>query len=419
MKYTAIDRCRICGNHRLEPILSLGEQHLTGVFPRTREQVVTRGPLELVKCHSDAPDARSCGLVQLRHSYAADEIYGEGYGYRSGLNQSMVSHLASTVANLRRRTCLSAGDLVLDIGSNDGTLLSCYPPDLTRVGMDPTAAKFRAYYPPGSEVMPEFFSAARFVDRFGERKAKIVTSIAMFYDLESPVFFAEQVAAILHDEGVWHFEQSHMPSMLAANAYDTICHEHLEYYGLSQILWVIERCGLKIVDVSLNDINGGSFAVTAAKAGSKAAVNIETIERLTEQEERDELSSLATYCEFRRRVFKHRDELRDRLAGLSRQGAKILGYGASTKGNVILQFCGITAAEIACIADINADKFGSFTPGTGIPIVSEAEAHAMQPDYLLVLPWHFRRNLLERERAFLSRGGRMIFPLPCIEIVGR
>lgn len=410
-----INRCRICGNTTLAPILSLGNQRLTGVFPRTPRQNITCGPLELVKCHG----AESCGLVQLRHSYESGEMYGENYGYRSGLNQSMVAHLKATVVGLLRTTSLAASDLVLDIGSNDGTLLSFYPDTVTRVGMDPTAGKFLKHYKPGIEVVTDYFSAAGFRDHFGERKAKIVTSIAMFYDLESPVSFVEQIASILDDDGIWHFEQSYLPSLLATNAYDTVCHEHLEYYGMKQISWLIDRCGLKIVDVQLNDSNGGSFAVTVAKAGSALAHNSAAVRQALGDEEHAGLSTLAPYEHFRRRVFDHRDKLRALLDNLSGQGAKIIGYGASTKGNVILQFCGITPALIPCIAEVNPDKFGSFTPGTGIPIVSEAQAHALRPDYLLVLPWHFRDNLLEREKAFLDRGGKMIFPLPEIEIVGR
>jgi len=405
--------CRICGTTTLAPILSLGNQYLTGVFPRTRQQAITCGPLELVKCDG------GCGLVQLRHSYDSAEMYGENYGYRSGLNQSMVAHLRSKVAGLLGTTALAATDLVLDIGSNDGTLLSFYPDTVTRVGMDPTVGKFLEHYRPGIETVADFFTAAAFRSRFGSRKAKIVTSIAMFYDLESPLSFVEQIASILDDEGIWHFEQSYLPTLLATNAYDTVCHEHLEYYCLKQVKWVLDRCGMKIVDVELNDVNGGSFAVTAAKAGAAIPENTAALGRLLDAEERAGLSTPAPYELFRRRVFDHRDALLAQLDLLARRGAKVLGYGASTKGNVILQFCGITPAQLPCIAEVNPDKFGCFTPGTGIPIVSEAVAHALHPDYLLVLPWHFRRNLIEREKAFLDRGGGMIFPLPEIEIIGR
>lgn len=412
---TEITQCRLCGNTALEPILSLGDLYLTGVFPRTRQQPVTCGPLELVKCFGGGG---SCGLVQLRHSYDPREMYGGSYGYRSGLNQSMVVHLEATVDNLLGKVDLAAGDLVLDVGSNDGTLLSRYPETVVRAGMDPSAGAFLKHYGPGIDVIVDFFSAAAFQRRFDDRKAKIVTSIAMFYALESPLRFAEQIASILDEDGVWHFEQSYLPAMLAAKAYDTVCHEHLEYYGLKQVKWALDRCGLKIVDVEINDVNGGSFAVTAAKLGAALPESAVLVRRLLDAEERAGLATLAPYEMFRRRVFEHRDDLLTRLDSLERQGATVLGYGASTKGNVILQFCGITPALLPCIAEVNPDKFGCFTPGTGIPIVSEPEAQALKPDYLLVLPWHFRTNLIARERAFLGRGGKMIFPLPEIAVVG-
>ena len=411
-----IERCRVCGNSDLKSVLALGDQSLTGLFPRSLDERITRGPLELVKCDGQ----NVCGLVQLRHSYDLPELYGASYGYRSGLNESMVAHLREKVARVRSYVAeLTADDLVLDIGSNDGTLLGFYPETVARAGMDPTATKFREYYSPGIEVIADFFSAAEFQRHFGERKAKIITSIAMFYDLEVPMAFVEQVASILDDDGIWHFEQSYLPAMLEANAYDTICHEHLEYYGLKQIKWITDRCGLKIVDVELNDTNGGSFAVTVAKNGSRIAENGAAIERILGDEARQELDTLRPYQKFRDRVFAHREKLLSTLESLRGEGATVLGYGASTKGNVILQFCGLTAATIPCIAEVNPDKFGRFTPGTGIPIVSEAEAHALKPDYFLVMPWHFRENLIQRESVFLDRGGRMIFPLPEIEIVGR
>ena len=180
-----------------------------------------------------------------------------------------------------------------------------------------------------------------------------------------------------------------------------------------------DRCGLKIIDVELNDVNGGSFAVTVAKSGSPYKANEEALQRILAQEEAAGLGSLKPYEVFRERVFEHRDQLNALLESLSKEGAKILGYGASTKGNVILQFCGITPERLPVIAEVNPEKFGAFTPGSHIPIISETEAHAMRPDYLLVLPWHFKANLLQREADFLARGGKMIFPLPKIEIVGQ
>jgi hypothetical protein len=343
-------------------------------------------------------------------------MYGATYGYRSSLNRSMVDHLRAKAARLIALAAPASGDVVLDIGSNDGTLLSFYPATLKRVGMDPTAGKFRAFYDPQIEVIADFFSAAAFTARVGARKATIITSIAMLYDLEDPIQFVEQVAEVLADDGVWHFEQSYLPAMLARNAYDTICHEHVEYYALKQIEWMIDRCGLKIIDVEENEVNGGSLAVTVAKRSSHFPECSTAVVEMLKSERK--LEALAPFEAFRERVLGHRERLTELVAGLCGNGARVLGYGASTKGNVILQFCGLTTAQIPAIADVNPEKFGRVTPGTGIPIISEEEAHAMNPDYLLVLPWHFRKNLVDRESAFLRRGGKLIFPLPEIEIVG-
>lgn len=410
-----ITSCRICNNRRLVPLLDLGEQSLTGIFPSSPEERVTRGPLELVKCDGES----CCGLVQLRHSYDAAEMYGGNYGYRSSLNESMVAHLRSIAVKVMARVPASRNDIVLDIGSNDGTLLSCYPPGPVLVGMDPTAARFHRFYPPDARLIPELFSADAFKAAFGERKASIITSIAMFYDLDQPIEFVRQIADILDDGGIWHFEQSYLPAMLERNAYDTICHEHADYYGLKQIQWMLDRCGLKIIGLERNEVNGGSFAVSAAKAASRHAEDSAAIAAMLDAEARMGLHTPEPYEKFKERVFAHREKLLGTLAEISRNGGRVLGYGASTKGNVILQFCGITPAQIPFIAEVNRDKFGKFTPGTGIPIISEADAHAMHPDYLLVMPWHFRENLIAREAAYLQRGGKMIFPLPEIEIFPR
>jgi hypothetical protein len=345
-------------------------------------------------------------------------MYGDNYGYRSSINASMRQHLRAKVEALRVFVPLDKNDIVLDIGSNDGTTLGFYPDSLTRVGMDPTARKFREFYQPGIRVIEDFFSAERFRSEMGPRKAKVVTSIAMFYDLDSPMEFVQQVASVLDDEGIWHFEQSYMPLMLAKSAYDTICHEHVEYYGLRQVQWMMERCGLRILEVELNDVNGGSFAVTAAQHTSRFSSNAEAIERVLLEEQQAGLQSLLPFQQFAERVSAHREKLVALLHELKREGRRVLGYGASTKGNVILQYCGITPDLLPFIAEVNEDKFGRFTPGTGIPIISESEAHAMRPDYFLVMPWHFRENLIQRERAYLDRGGSMIFPLPTIDIVG-
>ena len=409
--YTRINGCRITGNRNLISVLSLGNQALTGVFPKDRTKPITTGPLELVWC----PDS---GLLQLAHSYEAKEMYGENYGYRSGLNQSMVNHLTDKVAQLEHLVGPQAGDVVLDIGANDATTLKAYHTrGLRRIGIDPTGDKFRRYYPSDIALVSDFFSAAAYRS-IEEKPARIVTSIAMFYDLDEPIEFAREIESILTEDGIWHFEQSYMPSMLRLNSYDTICHEHLEYYSLGVVKRIVDAAGLRLVDVVMNSVNGGSFAVTATKRANRSIKSNDTvIEWLLDQEDRMGLATPKPFREFEERVFRHREDLIRLIRSLAADRKSILGYGASTKGNVLLQFCGFTEKDIQAIAEVNPDKFGAYTPGTNIPIISEAEARAMRPDYFLVLPWHFKEGIIRREKEYLSSGGKMIIPFPEIEIV--
>ncbi len=407
--YQRLEQCRVSGSRNLIPVLRLGEQELTGVFPRPGE-AVTRGPLELVWC----PDS---GLLQLGHSFDPQEMYGDNYGYRSGLNASMVRHLSQKIGFLEKLADLKPGDVVLDIGANDCTSLKAYAtPGLKRIGIDPTGLKFKAFYPDDIALIPDFFSAAAF-RKASAKPARIVTSIAMFYDLDDPIAFARDIASILAADGLWHFEQSYMPSMLRTTAYDTICHEHLEYYSLGVTRTILEAADLKLIDVQMNGVNGGSFAVTAAPKASARPANRAVIDWLLGQEERMGLGTVQPFREFEERVLRHRDDLTRLLQALAADGKTVLGYGASTKGNVLLQFCGVTEKELPAIAEVNPEKFGRVTPGTHIPIVSEAEAKAMNPDYFLVLPWHFKEGILQREQLYAARGGKFIFPFPEIEII--
>jgi len=410
--YVEINACRVSGSKNLVTVLDLGHQALTGVFPSDSATPVTVGPLQLVWC----PDS---GLLQLKHSYAASEMYGDNYGYRSGLNQSMVAHLTDKVAYLERMVAPRPGEVIVDIGSNDATTLKAYKsPGLERVGIDPTGRKFAEFYPADVRLVPDFFSADAYRSVQPNKPARIVTSIAMFYDLEAPIEFARQIESILADDGVWHFEQSYMPSMLRLNSYDTICHEHIEYYSLGVVKTILEAAGLRLLDVAMNGINGGSFAVTAAKSSNRSLkTNSAVVDWLLAQETRMGLATPKPYRDFEERVFRHRDDLTRLIRALNADGKRVLGYGASTKGNVVLQFCGLTAKDIPAIAEVNAEKFGRVTPGTHIPIVSEKDALAMKPDYYLVLPWHFKDSILRREKEFLAQGGKFIFPFPEIEII--
>jgi hypothetical protein len=409
--YREIQQCRVGGTRHLVSVLNLGMQSLTGVFPKSADEAVGQGPLELVW-------SAESGLLQLRHSFQPSEMYGENYGYRSGLNQSMVDHLTHKVRQLERLVSPQAGETVLDIGSNDATLLKAYSiAGLARIGIDPTGKKFAEHYTSEIQLVPDFFSAQAYWGATSH-PAKIVTSIAMFYDLEQPIEFAKQVASVLADDGIWHFEQSYMPSMLRLNSYDTICHEHLEYYSLAVVEKILSAAGLKIFDVTMNNVNGGSFAVTAAKPQNRSLrPNHAVIDWMLGQEHRMGLGTPKPFRDFEERVFRHREDLARLIRGLNEDGKKVLGYGASTKGNVVLQFCGLGPADIPAIAEVNSEKFGRVTPGSHIPIISEAQAKAMRPDYFLVLPWHFKDGIMRREKEYLASGGKFIFPFPEIEIV--
>lgn len=410
-KYKKISKCRISNSSNLHKILDLGKHSLTGVFPKQKDEIITKGPLELVWCEES-------GLVQLNHSFEPSEMYGANYGYRSGLNNSMVQHLKFKIERIISLNILNKEDVVLDIGSNDGTLLSFYKNlGVKKYGMDPTAGKFKKYYDADIKIIEDFFSKDSFLRISKNKKAKVVTSIAMFYDLEDPSKFVSDINDILDEDGIWHFEQSYLPTMLRMNSYDTVCHEHIEYYTLNVVNKLLKKNDLKIINVELNAVNGGSFAVTAAKKNSSLSANNEIVNWLIEKEKRMNLNTLQPYKEFEKRVFQHKKDLRDLIKSIKASKKNIAGYGASTKGNVLLQFCGLTNKEISCIAEINKEKFGSFTPGTNIPIMSEEEVKKTKPDYMLVLPWHFRDTIIKREQEYLKSGGRLIFPLPDIEVI--
>jgi hypothetical protein len=391
--------------------MALGEQALTGVFPKSRTEKITTGPIELVQCVG----VDKCGLVQLKQSYDLSEMYGMNYGYRSGLNASMVTHLHSKVEKILASDVLNPGDLIIDIGSNDGTTLRAYPVKKYQlVGVDPTGVKFSSYYPPEIELIVDFFSAEVVKSALSGKTAKVITSFSMFYDLEDPVAFAREVERALDEEGVWIFEQSYLPAMLRTNSFDTICHEHLEFYSLKQINWIASRAGLKVLDVEFNNINGGSFSITAAKSSSKRQVNTEWLDKIIDEENALGLGTTEAFDEFKGRVEESRQALLKFLNEAKSSGKTVCGLGASTKGNVLLQYFGIDASLLSVIGEVNEDKFGSFTPGTLIPLAAEADVLNSNPDYLLVLPWHFRNFFLALPSM---KGRKLVFPLPQFEII--
>lgn len=407
--YKEITKCRICASCSLVTIFSLGEQSLTGVFPKSLDEKVSEGPVDLLKCNK-------CDLVQLKQSYNCYEMYGENYGYRSGLNQSMVDHLSSKISNILATVKLNEGDTIIDIGSNDGTTLASYRCGKYKLyGVDPTAKKFLDFYRDDINILSDFFSFD-LLEKHSISKAKIITSFSMFYDLEDPIGFAELIKKSLHQDGLWVFEQSYLPFMIETNSFDTICHEHLEFYSLKQIDLILKNAGLKIVDLEFNNVNGGSISISATHEESLSyIVNTKKVkETLIKETDVLKLGSLKTYVDFSDRVKKLKKELISLLLDIKRQGQNISILGASTKGNVLLQYYGITNKLVDYVGEVNPDKFSSFTPGTLIPIIDEDKLLATNPDYLLVLPWHFKDYFVTAKKY---KGKKLIFPLPKIEII--
>ena len=409
-----IQNCRSCKSKKLEQAFSLGKQSLTGIFTEHKKQPITKGHLSLVLC-------KNCSLLQLGHSFDVDEMYGENYGYMSSLNKSMFEHLKNKVPKLKKLINLQSQDIIIDIGSNDGTFLSFFDKKFKLIGVDPTIKKFHRFYRKDIIKIPDFFSR-EILDIYlnkilRNKKAKLITTISMFYDLPDPIKFVEDIYNSLDKNGIWHLEQSYMPAMIRNFSYDTICHEHLEYYSLKSIKFILDRVGFKIIDLEFNDINGGSFALTVAKKNSRHKENNRTVQWLLEKEEILNYNKIDKHKDFYQECLKQRVLLVDLLKNLKDMKKKVFGYGASTKGNVILQFCNISQKLIPYIGEVNKYKFNKYTPGSKIKIISETKLKKMKPDYLLVLPWHFKEFIVKKEKKFLNDGGKLIFPLPDIEIV--
>jgi hypothetical protein len=411
--------CRVCGSLHLVPVLSLGEQRIAGAFaePGGEQPVSRRVPLELVRCDT-TQNEDGCGLVQLRHTVPGAILY-RSYWYRSGVNRTMTRNLHQIAAQAEAMVNLSPGDLVIDIGCNDGTLLDGYrASDLRHLGFDPSDVS-RYAVEKGYEVVRDFYSHEHVQQRYVDRKARIITSIAMFYDLEYPCAFVEEVSRTLADDGVWVIELHYLPAMLDMNQFDAIVHEHLEYYSLAVIERLLGDAGLRAVRAEVNDINGGSIRLFIRRAGHFEAdgEDAATLQQLRVREFEMALDAPEPYERFAAAAERVREDLAATCRRIVEEGKTIHVYGASTKGNTILQYAGIDRTLVPYAADRNPDKHGSETIGTGIPIISEAQSRELRPDYYLALPWHFLDEFLDRERAFLERGGQFIVPMPEVRVV--
>jgi NDP-4-keto-2,6-dideoxyhexose 3-C-methyltransferase len=411
--------CRVCSGP-VEHILSLGDQCVSN-FLAPEEPDGVKAPLDLVLCGQ-------CWLLQLRHTVPADTMY-KNYWYRSGTNQTMRSALADISNKAEDLIHLKAGDTVLDIGCNDGTLLGTYRTSgIYKIGFDPAENLASSSRKIANKVLVGFFDADTFFANpdVSESRPKIVTSIAMFYDLEQPRKFVSDIKRIMHPDGLWILQMSYLPLMLTQNDIGNICHEHLEYYSLQSLEYLLNLHDFELADVELNDVNGGSFRVyirnrTADRNAfgdeSYRKEAAERIRALRDSEANLELGQPRPYREFADRVQSIKQKLVEFVQSQVQQKNKVYVYGASTKGNTMLQYFGLDNSLIEAAADRNPDKWGKVTVASRIPIVSEEEARAARPDYFLVLPWHFLREFTTREKDYLSSTGRFIVPMPQFSVV--
>lgn len=410
-----IKYCRVCGSKKIIPLLSLGNLYVSN-FIDSRDNIKTplKQPLELVLCD---PTFGGCGLVQLQHTFSAELLY-HNYWYRSGINRSMTEALVDVVQKTEKITKPKSGDYVIDIGSNDATLFRFYQtPNLHLVGFEPATnlISYAKKICPSGEYINDFFSFKAWQKKYGSKKAKIITAIAMFYDLDNPNEFVSDVVKCLDKEGVFVIQMSYLPSMLQQNAFDNICHEHLGYYSLKSLNNLLRGHNLEVFDVELNDVNGGSFRTYIQHEGYRPISN--RVRKLEKFEEEFKLSDKKTYQAFTSRVLALKKKLYSFIKKETEAGKKIYVYGTSTKGNTILQFCNLNKDLIKAAADRNPDKWGKKTVRTLIPIISEEQARREYPDYFLILPWHFLKEFIKREEEYLRLGGKFIVPLPNFRII--
>lgn len=420
-KYRTIEKCRVCGSQHLTSILSLGDLYVSDFLDSPDKTISIKAPLELVLCN--AKDG-GCGLLQLKHTVSNEAMY-RNYWYRSGINKTMTDELngiaekAATIANLK------AQDFVIDIGANDGTLLRGYKvPSLNTIGFEP-ALNLESYNKQGTtRIFADFFEQSTWQNEYGEIKAKVITAIGMFYDLDDPNAFVDDVAQCLDDEGLFIIQMMYLPSFLERNAFDGICHEHLEYYSLGSLENLLKRHGLRVFDVEMREkINEGSVRFYIRKESKGSTLNIlagatERVAALKALESSLGLDDKQVYEALVKRILDAKEKVVSFIKQEISKGKKVHGYAASTKGNTTLQFYGITPDLIEAIADRNPQKYGKFTSGTLIPVISEEDSRAQKPDYYFILAWHFLPEFISREAEYLKHGGKFIVPMPEFRVIG-
>lgn len=407
----------------MKKLLDIGK-HYVSDFVRSPEDWAQREKYNL-----DLFLDQDIGAARLAEVAPPESMWGQ-YWYRSGINASMTQELKNIVNEITSRFRVAAGDVWLDIACNDGTLLKAVPDHVVKVGIDPADDSYLAESSRVAQVVQDYFSYQAWQRAgFGDRKAQVITCIAMFYDLDDPRPFIQDLYRVLDDNGLLVLQMSYTPLMVKQLAFDNICHEHVYYYDLKSIQKLFGQWGFRVVDCSLNDTNGGSFRIylqkDTARVDSFATAPMRDVAKMRvdslikyETTVLD-IANPDTWADFAQRLEQLKSNVVDfvRTARANRQ--TVYGYGASTKGNTLLQYFGLDYNDIVAIAERSTYKFGLQTIGTGIPIISEADMRAANPDYLLMLPWHFVSEFTEREQDFLNQGGKFIVPCPEFRIISK
>lgn len=403
----------MCGSKDLRFILSLGEQYVTD-FVDKPEDTINKGPLTLVLCDSSSG---GCGLLQLKHTFNHDALYKK-YWYKSGISISMVSALKEVVESVTSIIKLEENDVVLDIGSNDGTLLKQYGGNLIKIGFEPSNL-WELGINKNTKIVNDYFGSDKFLNVSNNKKAKIITAIAMFYDLEDPNKFVYDLKKCLDENGIIVIQMNYLGLMLKNNTFDNISHEHLEYYSLKTLNYLLKKYDLEIFDVILNDVNGGSFRVYIKNKGSviTSLNGYDRVKTQIEYEEKLGMDKKEVYAEFAERIVSIKEKLLSILESEKAKGKKIFIYGASTRGLVILQFVGIDEKLISLATDKNKDKWGKYIAGTKIKIIPINEYRIQSPDYLFVLPYHFINEIMNQEDVYIKNGGKLIVAIPEVKII--
>jgi len=413
-KYHEINECRVCQSTNLVKILSLGNQFISNyVDVKFEHSDDNRVPLDLVLC----PEyAGGCGLLQSKYTASREVLYRE-YWFRSGLNEAMKSALKDITQSVEQKISLDPDDLVLDIGCNDGSLLRSYNADVIKIGFEPAANLFSDAQIGTNFIINDFFRSSKFNEKFLGKKCKVITSIAMFYDLDDPNSFVEDVVNCLHSNGIWIIQMAYLIPMLKLNGFDNIGHEHLEYYSVKALNVLLEKHELKIFNVEKNDVYGGSIRAYITHKNNELFNVSSSVQNIIQEENDIGLDNISIYNEFANRVNKIKEKLYKFISDEVNKGKTVYVYGASTKGNTLLQFCNLDSKIIKKAIDRDERKIGKITIGTKIPIISEEQARIEKPDYFLVLPWHLINFFKEREKDYLKTGGKLIVPIPKVKII--